>query len=132
MNRTRLEDRMWAEALEMMDRAERLQRRFFEPAPRGRRGWQPPADIYETEEFVWVIIALPGVAMEFVDVHLRANCLNVRGNRPLPMEAQRGAIHRLELPHGEFQRRIELPPFVYELEGQRYADGCLYLKLRKS
>ena len=123
---------MWSDALEMLERAERMQRGFFEPGGRSVRGWQPPADIYETAEHVWVVVALPGVTAEGLQVILRANGLDIRGARPLPVEAQRGSIHRLELPYGRFQRRLELPSYVYELEGQRLADGCLYLKLRKA
>lgn len=132
MPRNRLEGRMWSEALGMLERAERLQRSFFEPGRRQAQGWQPPADIYETERHVWAVIALPGVTADALQVTLRANWLDVRGVRPLPLEAQQGAIHRLELPHGRFERRLELPPYVYELEGQRLTDGCLYLKLRKT
>lgn len=123
---------MWSEALQVLERAERLQRAFFEPRARNVRGWKPPADIYETDEHVWAVIALPGVQPEGLKVTLRANWLDIRGTRPLPVEARRGAIHRLELPYGEFERRLELPCHVFELEGQRLADGCLYLKLRKS
>jgi HSP20 family molecular chaperone IbpA len=119
---------MWAEALEMIERAERLQRRFFEPAA---RGWQPPADVYETGAHVWVVIALPGVTADALAVELRANWLDIRGVRPLPLEARQGAIHRLELPYGEFHRRLELPSHVYQLEGRQFTEGCLYLKLRK-
>lgn len=128
----RLEERMWSRAIAMLERAERMQRGFFEPAARDGRTWQPPADIYETDEHIWAVVALPGVNPEGLQVTLRANWLDIRGVRPLPVEAQRGAIHRLELPYGRFQRRLELPPWVYALEGQRLTDGCLYLKLRKT
>lgn len=131
MTQRRLEDRMWSEALQMLERAERMQRGFFEPRNRSARCWQPPADIYETEQHVWAVVALPGVTEEGLQVTLRANWLEVSGVRPLPVEAQRGAIHRLELPYGRFERRLELPSHVYELEGRQLADGCLYLKLRK-
>ena len=122
---------MWSQALAMLERAERMQRGFFEPGTRKLRAWQPPADLYETEEHVWAVIALPGVDANDVRVTLRANWLDVHGVRALPLEAQQGAIHRLELPYGRFQRRLELPPHVYELDGQKLVDGCLYLKLRK-
>lgn len=131
MTRRRLEGRMWSEALRVLERAERMQRGFFEPRSRSVRGWQPPADIYETEDHVWTVIALPGVSADDLNVTLRANWLEIRGVRPLPVEAQRGAIRRLELPYGEFERRLELPCYVFELEGQSLTEGCLYLKLRK-
>ena len=123
---------MWSEALGMLERAERMQRGFFEPGGRSERCWQPPADIYETDHHVWALIALPGVTADGLQVVLRANWLDIRGERPLPGEARRGAIHRLELPYGRFHRRLELPSHVYELVGQRLVDGCLYLKLRKA
>lgn len=132
MTRRRLEGRMWSEALRVLERAERMQQGFFEPRPRTSRAWQPPADIYETEQHVWTVVALPGVRAEELQVTLRANWLEIRGTRPLPVEAQRGAIHRLELPYGQFERRLELPCHVFELEGQTLTDGCLYLKLRKT
>ncbi|HEX6928049.1 MAG TPA: Hsp20/alpha crystallin family protein [Gammaproteobacteria bacterium] len=132
MTRSRLEDRMWSQALEMLERVERVQRGFFEPGARTMRAWQPPADIYETGEHVWAVVALPGVDANDVKVSLRANWLDVHGVRPLPLEAQHGTIHRLELPYGRFRRLLELPSNVYELEGQKLVDGCLYLKLRKT
>ncbi|MDA8115177.1 MAG: hypothetical protein M0Z43_10695 [Acidithiobacillus sp.] len=41
-----LEDIMWMQAIDMLERAERLQRRFFQPALSGRQPvWQPPMDV---------------------------------------------------------------------------------------
>jgi HSP20 family molecular chaperone IbpA len=40
-------------------------------------------------------------------------------------------IHRLELPYGRFERRIELPPGRYEVVQRELIDGCLTLSLRK-
>ena len=47
---------MWAEACEMLARAERLHRQFFQPA-RGRAQtptWEPPADVVETDREVLI------------------------------------------------------------------------------
>ena len=55
---------MWAEACEMLARAERLHRQFFEPrrsAASRLPVWQPPADVLETEREVLILVALPGV-----------------------------------------------------------------------
>jgi len=40
-------------------------------------------------------------------------------------------IHRLEIPHGHFQRRIELPPARLKLSRRHLANGCLMLQLQK-
>ena len=38
-----LEDLMWMQAIDMLERAERLQRHFFQPALSDRRPvWRPP------------------------------------------------------------------------------------------
>ena len=45
---------MWAEACEMLTRAERLHRQFFQPARGGAQTptWEPPADVVETDREV--------------------------------------------------------------------------------
>ena len=53
-----------------------------------------------------------------VKVTLSAGVLIVSGEAPLPREVRDARIHRLEIPHGHFQRRIELPP-----RGSRYPAG---------
>jgi hypothetical protein len=40
-------------------------------------------------------------------------------------------IHRLEIPHGHFERRIELPPNRFEMSSRHLANGCLMLQLHK-
>jgi HSP20 family molecular chaperone IbpA len=124
---------MWAEALELLDRAERMQRGLFRPAP-GRRTapcWQPPTDVFESEGQLWIQVALPGVRPEQVEVIVDGGRLVVSGERTLPLPRGEGVIHRLELPHGCFERRIDLPPGRYELGRRDLADGCLTITLRK-
>ena len=53
---------MWAEACDFLERAERLQRQFFQLEwSEGRRpAWQPPVDLFETERELQILVALPG------------------------------------------------------------------------
>ena len=53
---------MWAEACELLDRAERLNRQFFQPLSTRQAVWEPPVDLFETDRALWVVVALPGVA----------------------------------------------------------------------
>jgi HSP20 family protein len=124
---------MWAEACEVLDRAERLQRQFFRPGAAQSRQpvWEPPADVFETERDLWIVIALPGVSSDSVTIRVEAGTLVVTAERLLPAELRRAAIHRLEIPHGRFERRADLPAGRYELDGKHLADGCLTLRLRK-
>jgi HSP20 family protein len=125
-----LEALMWAKACEAMERADRLHRQFFhrghEPAY-----WEAPCDIFETDDTLTILIALPGVAPEEIKVSLSAGVLIVTGERLLPPEVAQARIHRLEIPHGHFQRRIELPPVRFEIFGRHLANGCLMVQLHK-
>ena len=125
-----LEALMWEQACDAMERAERLHRQFFYRS-RTTPAWEAPCDIFESEEVLTILIALPGVELEQIKVTLSAGVLIVSGERPLPREVQDARIHRLEIPHGHFQRRIELPPARFEISGRNLANGCLKLQLHK-
>ena len=124
---------MWAEACELLERAERLHRQFF--VPKGSAGrqptWEPPLDLLETESELSICVALPGVAKEHLEVLVEAGVLIVTGERPMPGRAQGARIHRLEIPFGRFERRIELPPGRFDVVQRDLIDGCLTLGLRK-
>ncbi len=124
---------MWAEALKMLDEANRLQRRFFEVSvrPPAAPQWEPPVDIFESEGELWLFYALPGVALEQIDAAMEGAELVVRGERRLPPVAQAATIRRLELPHGRFERRIPLPSGRFELIARQVDRGCLVIGLRR-
>jgi HSP20 family protein len=124
---------MWAEALQLLDEADRLQRRFFELTVRttAARRWEPPVDVFESDEELWLFYALPGVQTEHVEVALDGAVLVVRGERHLPPVAHTSAIRRLELPHGRFERHVALPAGRYELSTQQFDHGCLVIGLRR-
>lgn len=127
---------MWADALEMIERAERLQRQYFRPNTNtvGTRApsWEPPIDMVETENEVLILVALPGVDLEQVDAVIERDTLVVTGDRRLPAELSTSVVHRLELPHGRFERRIRLPSGRYDAVERREALGCLLVALRKA
>jgi HSP20 family molecular chaperone IbpA len=120
---------MWAEACEILDRAERLQRQFFRPARRA--AWEPPVDVFETERDILIVVALPGVASDQIELGILDGAVVVAGERRLPAAAG-AAIRRLEIPYGRFERRIALPAGRYEIGGREFVDGCLVLRLRKA
>ncbi len=122
---------MWAEACELIDRAERMQRQFFQLGRTAAPAWAPPVDVYETETELAILVALPGVNADQLQVAVEAGTLVVSGVRALPAAVRHAEIHRLEIPHGRFERRIELPQGLYRLEHQELTNGCLLLGLRK-
>jgi len=124
---------MWAEALDMIDEANRLQRRFFEVTvrPEAAPKWEPPVDIFESADELWLFYALPGVTAEQIAVGLEGAELVVRGERQLPPVAHTTSIRRLELPHGRFERRVGLPAGRYDLIARSLDHGCLVIGLRR-
>jgi len=127
-----LETWMWAEACEILDRADRLHRQFFRPAVMNAKQptWEPPVDVYETNYEFKIIIALPGVAPEHLNVILEGNHLIIEGQRHLPNSAE-ALIRRMEIPYGRFERRIELPAGRFEIDTRELMNGCLIISLRK-
>jgi HSP20 family protein len=124
---------MWSEACEMLARAERMHRQFFQ-LQRSRRApaWEPPVDVFETDREVLVLVALPGVSPERVEAAIDGGDLIILGNRTIPAELRNAVIHRLELPQGQFERRVPLPPGRYDQVRRSAVDGCLLITLRKA
>src|SRR5712691_3108772 len=103
MPKRQLDALMWAQACAAMERAERLRRQFFHHAT---PHWEAPIDVFETDDALTILIALPGVELERVKVTLNTGTLVVRGERPLP-------------------------PIPFEISGRHLANGCLLLRLKK-
>src|SRR3954465_8148323 len=117
---------MWSEALSMLDRAERLQRHFFQHLPAAEAvSWIPPVDVLESADHVEVHVALPGVAADTVTIGLDANGGTISAARSLPCRGDGTSIHRIEIPYGRFERQIGLPLGGLELAEKRLADGLL-------
>jgi HSP20 family molecular chaperone IbpA len=124
---------MWSEALRMLDDADRLSQQFFRLQEQQHTAgvWEPPVDIYETEQEWNVLIALPGVPPERIHYRLDGDCLDIAGERAMPRECTEGVIRRKEVPHGRFVRRLRFRAPPLEVSRATLKDGCLLLTLRK-
>lgn len=119
---------MWVEALTTLARTERLHRPAFSPT---EGGWEPAVDVLETQNGFQVVVALPGVRREDIEIVTGDGELTVRGTRRWVTLQRPVRVHRVELPHGRFERRLPLPLGSYRLVHQEHADGCLILTLRR-
>lgn len=124
---------MWHDAVEMFERAEKLQRQFFTPAKSAASGpcWEPPVDVLETETEILILVALPGVEPDGLKVVVDEGVLVVAGHRPMPGRSSQMMLRRLEIPHGHFERQLKLPAGRYEIGQRELRHGCLVLSLRK-
>ena len=124
---------MWAEACALIERADRLHRQFFQPAIPDTQAanWEPPVDVFETEQELWIVAALPGVETQDLEVSIEADVLRIAGLRHLPTAIRGAVIHRWEIPYGRFERRIRLPGTRLQLGRSEFANGCLFIGLSK-
>jgi HSP20 family molecular chaperone IbpA len=127
-------DWMWAQACELLEQAERMHRQFFRltTSERAQAVWEPPVDVFEDEREIIIVVALPGVPAERVEVTSEPGALLIRAEGPLPFAGSRRAVRQLEIPYGYFERRISLPDGRLEAGTREVANGCLILRLRKT
>jgi HSP20 family protein len=123
---------MWEQAFDLLERADRLQRHFFRLGTDHSTGpsWEPPIDVMETEQRFVIIVALPGIVPDQLEIVVDESALLVVGERAVHLPAD-ALIHRLEIPYGRFERHINLPQGRFEIEERALEQGCLRLVLRK-
>jgi HSP20 family molecular chaperone IbpA len=123
---------MWADAVNMLEQADRMHRQFFRLSSGQTTGptWEPPVDIFETSRELSVLVALPGVVPDKLKVVIDGSALVILGSRPMPAPVA-AQIRRIEIPYGRFERRVELPPGHFEIQESTLANGCLLLSLLK-
>ncbi|HVL80616.1 MAG TPA: Hsp20/alpha crystallin family protein [Actinomycetota bacterium] len=76
-----------------------------------RRTWAPRVDVYETADEFVVLVDIAGVSPEDVGVEVDEDEVTICGTRRLP-QARTGTGSRplqLEVPFGQFERRLRLP-----------------------
>ena len=102
-----------------------------ELADRSSSSFCPAGDLYETDGEVVVVVEIPGVKAQSIDLQLEGNRLRISGEIAAPGQEVR--LLRMERPRGPFHRDFELP--VSRFEGTPVADlerGVLTVRLRKT
>jgi HSP20 family protein len=132
---------IWQRANALLQQAERIQRNFLQIAVRshyralpGRSSyWEPPVNVIETDDAVWLIAAIPGVRPDRIEVRLNAGELTISGERPLPACCTEGELSTWEIPLGRFERRLVPLEGRYPLSVGKTSlqDGLLVIELRK-
>ena len=94
--------------------------------------WEPPVDIYETDDALVLQVELPGVSKDAVSVELHEHTLRLSGERTREPSMTGGQYQREEGRYGAFQRAFRMPTIVDEAKIQAtYHDGVLALRLPK-
>lgn len=94
--------------------------------------WQPPVDIYETEENIIIKAELPDVEQKDIEVKIEDNTLTLKGERKHVSEVKKENYHRIERYFGAFQRSFSLPANVQQENVSATSDkGVLTITLPK-
>lgn len=97
----------------------------------GGQAWQPLADVYETQEGFVVLLELPGVEQEDVEIQVDGDTVTVRGRRRAG-GARPERYHRMERSYGSFSRAFRLSADVDpDAVAAQFKDGLLRLDLPK-
>lgn len=96
------------------------------------RVWNPPADVYEIEDEIFIIMEIAGVDENRLKIALEDNVLTVRGTREEATKASKQNYHLMEIHYGPFERIFRLPPGVAsdDIEAN-YEKGFLSVRARK-
>ena len=117
-------------ALEI-DRLNRMFEAAFSDEPQARGTWNPPVDIYETnDKDVVVKVELPEMKREDIKVSFENNVLTLEGERQFRNEASREQYQRIERGYGAFRRIFTMPATVDAARvTANYQDGVLTVTL---
>jgi HSP20 family protein len=94
-------------------------------------GWNPPTDVFETEENFIVRVEVAGMKDADFEVAIENHVLMISGNRSEPNE--RRAYHQMEIRFGRFEIAVDIPvPVEIERSLAEYKDGFLVVQLPKA
>jgi len=95
--------------------------------------WQPAVNVYEGDDHICVVAELAGVSIKDIELTVQDNVLALTGYRQAAglTEANRGArLHLMEIDHGRFCRRLELPDRAdVENISATFRNGYLWIKI---
>lgn len=74
----------------------------------GEPGFQPPADIHETEDGITVRLELPGVPARSIRVHVQGSTVEVNGEKVQEDSGGQSSYLCLERTFGRFSRAFDM------------------------
>ena len=93
----------------------------------------PNADVAESENEIRVMVELPGMKPEDIQLDLENNVLTISGQKKEERQEERDTWHLSERRYGKFSRSFVLPREVEpEQIAAHFEDGVLQVRIPKS
>jgi len=94
--------------------------------------WNPPTDIYETQDCIVLKMELSGVKGDDIDVTIHNNILTVYGCRYEEAPEKKKNYHLMEIHYGSFERNFRLPTRINKNNiNATYKEGFLIITIPK-
>lgn len=92
----------------------------------------PPADLFETEEEVILLLDLAGIDPTKVSLVYEDNQLHIAGMREDTCEYEKRTYHLMEIYYGPFTRTFDLPANIEPNSIRaKYNNGMLNISMKK-
>jgi HSP20 family protein len=96
-------------------------------------GWSPALDLYESGDHFVVVVELPGMRKEDIEISLHDGALTISGERKREKSSNGETAQRTERYVGTFRRSVALPSRVDPSKvSATYQDGILKVTLPKT
>lgn len=90
-------------------------------------------NLFEDEQRLVVLLEMPGMDKNALDIEVLENTLLVRGEKRFQREDTDGRYRVLQCAYGSFERRVQLPVAVLTGEARAsYVNGVLRVELPKA
>lgn len=120
--------------IRFIDDIEGLVEEFFEfPSIDTGFTFEPATDILETEDTIYLIMEVPGVSQNDLNIAVGPSTIIVQGIKEPPEFLPAGAsFYNLEITYGNFYKRIRLPCRI-EIQPVKVSlkNGLLMMQFRK-
>ncbi len=95
--------------------------------------WKPAVDVYESKNYILVVVELAGISRDQVKVSVEANVLTISGVRTsTASRAKTYTCLHMEMLCGRFLRRVTITPPITGKTAASYESGLLKIKLFKN
>ena len=100
---------------------------------RADRSFNPPMDIYETEDNLVVVMEVAGMKAEDFHVTFEKELLSISGVRTESSSHRKSRLHQMEIDYGKFQRTLRIPfPLRTDEFKATYRQGFLIITVPKA
>jgi HSP20 family protein len=93
--------------------------------------WEPPVDLFVSEQKVYLMAEVPGVAGSEIHVRVGTRAVQILGIKRPPDRVRRGmSFYESQIPYGGFEKRVSLPfPVNPDSIKVDFKNGVLSLEL---